>query len=390
MKTPFYPLYSKIRPLLRVFDGMVAADVLDLKSGLFAMRGTPQDPADWQDPDTWIPERTSGRLRELASQVWEGTGRLVNPRYLMGSWLLIRNHELLIPDGSGVLQITDHGRDFLKKAEGSTVRRLDEEEGLGDLLRSIAARSPVRRSDLLPVFSEYAIRASSIKAASTINSFMRYRISNLIDRDYVERSGFSYVVTESGLDWIKGFDANVIGQSRVEDADEIFSIIRHHQGSTRNELQEKLAVMDPYQFEHLVKELLVAMGYEDVEVTSKSNDGGVDVIGRIQVGISEIKEVIQVKRIQGNVGRPALDKLRGSLHRFGAVRGSIITNGDFAKGTRDAAFEAGGAPITLINGEKLIDLMIEHRVGVKKRVFEILEIDLDSFDAAADAGGDSA
>ena len=389
MKTPFYPIYSKLRPLLTVFDGMAADEVLDLRSGLFAMRGTPQDPANWQDPDTWIPERTSGRLQELALQVWEGTGRRANPRYLGGAWLLIRNHQLLIADGTGVLQTTDHGRDFLKNAEGQTVRRLDAEEGLEELLRSIAARSPVRRSDLIPVFSEYALHASSIKAARTISSFMRYRILNLIDRDYVERSGVSYVATESGLEWIKGFDGTDIGKVHVEDADEIFSIIRQHQEAARHEIEEALAVMDPYQFEHLVKELLVAMDYEDVEVTSKSNDGGVDVVGRIQVGISEIKEVIQVKRIQGNVGRPALDKLRGSLHRFGAVRGSIITNGDFAKGTRDAAFEVGGSPITLINGEKLIDLMIEHRVGVKKRAFEILEVDLGTLEAGDAADPDS-
>eukprot|EP00400_MALV-I_sp_L67-5_P000209 gene209-1192_t len=125
MKTPFYPMYSKLRPLLTVFDGMVADDVLDLRSGLFAMRGTPQDPANWQDPDTWIPERTSGRLQELALQVWEGTDRRVNPRYLGGSWLLIRNHQLLIADGTGVLHITDHGRDFLENANGQTIRRLD-------------------------------------------------------------------------------------------------------------------------------------------------------------------------------------------------------------------------------------------------------------------------
>jgi restriction system protein len=65
--------------------------------------------------------------------------------------------------------------------------------------------------------------------------------------------------------------------------------------------------------------------------------------------------------------------------RFDAVRGTIITTGDFSKGTTAAAIERGAAPITLINGEKLIDLLIEHKIGVRTRLIEILELDTDAF-----------
>jgi restriction system protein len=49
--------------------------------------------------------------------------------------------------------------------------------------------------------------------------------------------------------------------------------------------------------------------------------------------------------------------------------------GGFSKGTREAAFERGAAPITLIDGVKLIELLIEHQLGVRKKVIEILEVD---------------
>ena len=62
--------------------------------------------------------------------------------------------------------------------------------------------------------------------------------------------------------------------------------------------------------------------------------------------------------------------LRGSLHRFKAQKGTIITTGDFGKGVKDAAFEMGAAPITLINGDTLIDLLIQHEIGVKKKAVE--------------------
>ncbi|WP_199295681.1 hypothetical protein [Trichocoleus sp. FACHB-591] len=48
-------------------------------------------------------------------------------------------------------------------------------------------------------------------------------------------------------------------------------------------------------------------------------------------------------------------------------------------GLLQAAVERGAAPITLINGEKLIDLLIEHKIGVRTRSVEILELDADAF-----------
>jgi restriction system protein len=42
------------------------------------------------------------------------------------------------------------------------------------------------------------------------------------------------------------------------------------------------------------------------------------VIAHIELGISSMREVIQVKRHKGNIGRRVLDELHGSLHRFNA------------------------------------------------------------------------
>ena len=73
--------------------------------------------------------------------------------------------------------------------------------------------------------------------------------------------------------------------------------------------------------------------------------------------------------------------LRGSLHRFKAQKGTIITTGDYGKGARDAAFEMGATPITLINGDTLIDLLIQHEIGVKKKTVDYYEFDESTFQA---------
>ena len=71
--------------------------------------------------------------------------------------------------------------------------------------------------------------------------------------------------------------------------------------------------------------------------------------------------------------------LWGSLHRFKAQKGTIITTGDYGKGAKDAAFEMGAAPITLINGETLIDLLVQHEIGVKKKTVDYYELDETAF-----------
>src|SRR5690606_12317816 len=98
----------------------------------------------------------------------------------------------------------------------------------------------------------------------------------------------------------------------------------------------------------------------------------------IELGITSVREVVQAKRHRRPIQRKDLDALRGCLHRFNAVRGTIITTSRFSRGTSDAAFERGAAPITLIDGEKLMDLMIEYGLGVKKRNLEVLALDPDS------------
>ena len=140
-------------------------------------------------------------------------------------------------------------------------------------------------------------------------------------------------------------------------------------------LRETLASMNPYRFETLVKDLLEAMDYEDVEVTKQSGDKGIDVVANYEFGITQIREVVQVKRQQGSVTRPILDQLRGALPYHQAIRGTIITLGKFAKGCKDAAFFPGAAPVTLIDGDKLIELLVKHGVGVKRRTLPLFEVD---------------
>jgi len=80
------------------------------------------------------------------------------------------------------------------------------------------------------------------------------------------------------------------------------------------------------------------IGFEDVEVTGKSGDKGIDATARLTVGdITNILTAIQAKRWKGSVGSGVVREMRGSL--LVGQRGTIITTATF---TKDAIAEAAG------------------------------------------------
>ena len=118
--------------------------------------------------------------------------------------------------------------------------------------------------------------------------------------------------------------------------------------------------MDPFQFEYLVAELLTKIGYEKVEVTRRSGDKGIDVVGNLTVGgLTDVKTVIQAKEYKkgNNISGKYITQLRGSAEVD--QRGLIITTSDFTKDALDEARATNKMPVALVNGTKLIELLFK-------------------------------
>jgi restriction system protein len=375
VRVVFYPDYGSARVALSVLAGMTKSQVTGLRTAIWEHVGTYEQNVDWSDPDTWIPQRLSGEHRKAALHVWTGTKKQVNPRHMQGHWLLASGYDLLTENTKGYLELTERGRRFVDEPTGAVVSDIDTHEGLHGLLAILADLGPTAPGSIVAPWMTFLQRVSRIRAESTARGFLYHRLRNLLERSYVAKVGRKYEITPAGLAWLKvsGFAESTT--TAPNETRRLWDLIESQRESARATLRERLSAMDPYAFEQVIGRLLQAMDYTDVEVTSRSGDKSVDVIGRIALGITEVREVIQVKRQQGNVQRPVLDMLRGALHRFGAVKGTIISLGGFAKGSLNAAFEPGAAPITLIDGDKLLDLLIENGIGVRTRTIELLEFD---------------
>ena len=149
-----------------------------------------------------------------------------------------------------------------------------------------------------------------------------------------------------------------------------------------DDLLDRIKGMKPNQFEQLVLDLLVQIGYGRGEVVGKSGDGGIDVIFNLDpLGLDKV--YAQAKKWADNVvGSPDIQKFSGSLDPFGATKGVFITTSRFSSAAQEytLTISASGKLIRLINGQELAELMIRNGVGVvTERTYEIKKLDENYF-----------
>jgi restriction system protein len=152
--------------------------------------------------------------------------------------------------------------------------------------------------------------------------------------------------------------------------------IEQHNHQVRKVLRERLLAMKPGEFEELISQLLAEMGFEMVEVTKLSGDGGIDVRGTLVVGnVVRIKMAVQAKKwkLKNNIQAPVVQQVRGSLGAH--EQGLIITTSDFSPGAVKEAGQSDKTPIALMNGKQLVMLLMEHGIGVHRSTPDLFEID---------------
>src|SRR3989338_3585214 len=156
----------------------------------------------------------------------------------------------------------------------------------------------------------------------------------------------------------------------------IFADIRNKNQEVKKQLLEALHAMHPSKFEELVGEILRNLGFEKVQITGKTGDGGIDVTGELIVaGVIRNNVSVQLKRWRNNVQRASISELRGSLRQH--QTGLFITTSDFSKQSVDEAEDLYKAPISLMNGNEFVDLLCEFGVGIILEKVTIFNLDKD-------------
>ena len=173
-----------------------------------------------------------------------------------------------------------------------------------------------------------------------------------ITKDYWNKSK-SKPKKDKSADEIENDHAEVQSEEKIKD-------------DFKDTLLAAIAKMSPKKFEAFSRALLNRMGVEFTEKGVQiSNDGGIDGYG-YHIDANDFRTtrvVIQCKRYNSApVSEPEINQFLGAMNKYQADYGVFITNGRFTKAAKTAARE--GSPITLIDGNDLVRLVIRYELYI--------------------------
>lgn len=113
-------------------------------------------------------------------------------------------------------------------------------------------------------------------------------------------------------------------------------------------------------FEQFTLRMVEALELTDVSVERIAFDGAVECLGREVDGDASVYVIC--RRSFGSLGANQVRDLR-QLMEGKADEGLFISNADFSSAAVREA-ESGDAPIELVDGSELLDLMLEQRIGL--------------------------
>jgi restriction system protein len=166
------------------------------------------------------------------------------------------------------------------------------------------------------------------------------------------------------------------------DADDIYNIVKSVRVTKPNatktnyeelidtephetELLEILKSLSPAGFERICQRLLRESGFEQVVVTGKTNDGGIDGHGVLKLNpLVSFNVIFQCKRYKDSVSSPQIRDFRGAMAGR-ADKGIFITTGRFTQEAKKEARRDGVPPIELVDGEMLVNMFEQYELGVK-------------------------
>jgi restriction system protein len=180
------------------------------------------------------------------------------------------------------------------------------------------------------------------------------------------------------LKWVKIFQElreNKISsdlEEKVKESTKVLTFNEEPQSLLNPTLLEVLLSISPTGFEHLCGRLLKEYNFENIEITQRSSDGGIDGYATLKINpFVSLSVFFQCKRYQGTVPTEKVQAFIGVMetNRRSVEKGLIITTGSFAKNALE--IEKANIKLELIDGEKLVEMFEKVELGVNpKTVYE--------------------
>ncbi|MDO8793184.1 MAG: restriction endonuclease [Vicinamibacterales bacterium] len=273
---------------------------------------------------------------------------------------------------------------------------------IGPVIQALAALGGSGRPEEVRAAIAKALRISDDEQAAPLPSGVQTRFENQVHwaRFYLAKGG--YIDGSRHGVWTLTEKARGLGQVSSAQAREIYRTVAMQFGKSRDKgpvaelgqaaeervapiteaehtlvshqetVAARLLGLPPAGFERFCQRLLRESGFEEVAVTGRSGDGGIDGMGILQVNpLVSFKVLFQCKRYSGSVTPSQVRDFRGAMMGR-ADKGIIITTGSFTSEARKEAVRDGVPAIELVDGEKLISMLEQLELGLEpQRTFEV-------------------
>lgn len=159
--------------------------------------------------------------------------------------------------------------------------------------------------------------------------------------------------------------------------------VRESRSEAADELYKKLTAANngPY-FETMVADLLVAMGYQDVQVIGGKDDQGVDILCEKRDGLLKVRIAIQCKckALNQKIGPKDVSTLRDNLSTYQCQQGIVVTTSELNDTAKAKGKEANKEPIHYIEHHELLDLFAEYGIGIRSEQVRFYQVDVSQYD----------
>ena len=176
---------------------------------------------------------------------------------------------------------------------------------------------------------------------------------------------------------------DLVAGKRTEKTKSALDQVRESRSEASEELYRKLtAANNGPNFEAMVADLLVAMGYQEVQVIGGKDDQGVDILCEKREGLLKTRIAIQCKckALNQKIGPKDVSTLRDNLSTYQCQQGILVTTSELNEDAKTKAKEAGKEPIYFIEHNELLDLFAEHSVGVRNEPVKFYQVDNSQYD----------
>ncbi len=244
-------------------------------------------------------------------------------------------------------------------------------------------------AELFPQLTEEDLTARLPSSPSTFRwqNLVQWSRQKLVEKGEIDPSTRGiWKLTPRGRARATGAAANATEELLLANQATLKDLVYENEAEVKRRIISELQSLGATEFEQFCVSLLGPLGYQQLQVTNRGADRGIDGHGLFRQGVVSIRSAFQAKRWRQNpVSRPEIDKFRGAIQGE-YDHGVFLTTGRFTSDAEAASIRRGAISLLLLDGEAIAESMIRNGIGVVRRPVQLFDVDPEFFNfPAADA-----